>query len=698
LRVPLAPLLKGDDVELIAGLSIADPYRRLEDGTDPAVLDWQRSQADRADAYVAKLPGLARLKDRIDRYTIGRPERLGAVPRFAGGRWFRTEYPAGATQAHVVVAREPMGKGQVIFDAAGHIGDNGRAPFLSWISPAPDGRLLAIGLCLDGSEANKIRILDVESHEFLDDTPPQELMDNWMGGAQWLPDSSGFFFVALDGPRGSFRLRVFRHDVGQPAHTEPEAVPLLSGPGEDYVGVFVTKDWAVASQNLMRPRPVATLDLHDGDAQWRPFVTDPDVNLAGHAVREEFVAVTDHDAPRGRLVAVPLDISRDTGPASWRELVPESEAVIRGATAVGDLLYLSEFVDTYARIRVVDLEGTEVARLPLPGRGAMAEHAFPLMALAPVGHPDEFLFAFSSLIQSWGIYRHHLRGNSVETLKEPEVRLDAVVEDLWATSPDGTRVPYHVIRPTALSTAQPQPTLIHGYGGFNVPLTPQWPKMNAAFVEAGGVLVHAHLRGGGELGPAWWLAGSMHNKQNTYDDLYAIAEDLIAAGRTTSEQLGVTGGSDGGLLTGVAVTQRPDLWRAAVPRVPLLDLIGACRDPYGRAAIAEQFADPDDPRDVVRMLKFSPYHLVEDGTAYPAVYVYAGDHDPRCPAWHASKFVARLQEANPNGRPILLRIWENVGHGWATARDTEVAINTACLGFLITELGLATSPRHARLG
>jgi prolyl oligopeptidase len=213
----------------------------------------------------------------------------------------------------------------------------------------------------------------------------------------------------------------------------------------------------------------------------------------------------------------------------------------------------------------------------------------------------------------------------------------------------------------------------------------------ATFVEAGGVFVHAHLRGGGELGLEWWEGGRMRNKQNCYRDLYSVAEDLIAKGRTTTEQLAVTGGSNGGLMSGVAITQRPDLWRAAVPRVPLLDVLGACREPYGRAAIAEEFGDPEDPADVENLASFSPYQLIKDGVAYPAVWLDVGDTDPRCPAWHGRKFAARLQEANSGERPVLLRVWENVGHGWATAKDVEVRQWSSLLAFLFDQLELTPS-------
>jgi prolyl oligopeptidase len=718
------PAPRGGDVEVLAGLTFPDPFRALEDGRDPVVAGWQRAQAEIADGYTDGIGGVDRLRDRVARYM---DERVASIPRFAGGRWFRPDQSA-AGAAQIVVADRPFGAGEVVFAAAEHADSQGRTPFVSWSAPAPDGRLLAVGLCYDGSEANTIRIVDVGSGRLLDDRPPHLLMDNWMGGAQWLADSSAFFYVALYGPGSAFTLRIFRHDIGKPARPDPEPVPLFTTAGLDYVGVFVSRGgrWAVAAQGLVRPKPVAVLDLSGSDGRWRPFLTEIEATVTGHVIGDEYVAVTDHGANRGRVVAIPLPTGPPTpspstpgpgtpgpstsspstpgpstsgtshDPATWRTVVAESDAVLCSVTPVGDTIYLTELADTYARVRVVGLDGAELGRVPLPGRGALAAPSFPLMTPLPAGHPEEYLFGFSSLTESWGVYRHRPGDSSIETLRPPRARLDAVVEDLWATSPDGTRVPYHVVRRPDVPADAPQPTLVYAYGGYNAPFVPRFPRGMAAFVDAGGVLVHGHLRGGAEFGLDWWRGGRMRNKPNCYADLFAIAEDLIARGRTTAGRLAVTGGSNGGHMAGAAVTLRPDLWRAAVPRVPILDLVGACRDPYGRAAVAEELADPDDPADVAGLAAISPYHLVRDGTAYPAVYLDVGDTDARCPAWHGRKFAARLQEASAGrtgragDRPIFLRVWENAGHGWATPKDVEVSEHTAWLAFVIDQLGLTT--------
>jgi len=440
---------------------------------------------------------------------------------------------------------------------------------------------------------------------------------------------------------------------------------------------------------MLNPIPVAVLDLAARKPQWRPFVTDAQGTVAGRVIGDRYVAVTDIGAPRGRVVGIPLDSSTPNDSASWEEIVPESEAVIRSVWPVRDHLYVTEFVDTYARVRMFTVDGRLAGEVPLPGLGAIAELPFPLMNASAPTDESCFLFGFSSLIASWGTYLHRPGANEIVTLVAPEVTLDeAVVEDHWAVSSDGTRIPYHVVRLTRATAELPRPTLMYAYGGFNAPWVPQFPGAMAAFVAAGGLFVHCHLRGGGEFGLDWWSGGRLKNKQNCYRDLYAIAEDLIARGATRSDVLAVTGGSNGGLMAGVAAVQRPDLWCAVVPRVPLMDLIGACRDPYGRNAVSIDFGNPDDADEVRRLAGFSPYQMIEDGKAYPAVYIDAGDTDPRCPPWHARKFAARLQAAQAEDAPILVRIWSNVGHGWATAKDVEIEEHTEWLAFVMQQVGL----------
>jgi prolyl oligopeptidase len=671
---------KSNDMEIRAGVEFPDPYRWLESDTDE-VRQWQRAQAALASSYVREWPYFEELKKSVARFSA--TERAW-IPRFAGGKWFRKQ------GEQIVAADTPFGAGRVLFDPHREKPENPATPSVaSWISPSPDGRLIALGVCTNGSENNTIRLVTVATGASLPKPPPQLLMDSWTGGAGWLPDSSGFFFQALVGPAHAFKRQTLFHDIATSTQTEV-TLPSVDQESQDYTLINASHDgrYLVANHRLSTPIPVALKDLSKLGSDWRPFVTEVKGSVAGYVVGDRFIALTDIGAPRGRVVGIALDTKTPNDPATWTELVPESKAVIRSLTLVGNTVYLNELVDTYSRVRILK-NGGGVSEVPLPGKGAVANMGFPLMSLIPKGHPNEFIFSFSSLTASTGVYRYSPGRKELEVLDAPaNVLDDAVIEDYWATSADGTKIPYHTVRLKSVDFSKPRPTLINAYGGFGIAWPVAFPGPMAAFVMSGGVFICANIRGGGEFGLDWWEAGRLKHKQNGYADLYAVAEDMIKSGRTKSHLLAVTGGSNGGLMAGVAATQRPDLWKVVVPQVPLLDVIGAMRDPYGLHFIRMEFGDPDDPAEVRRMAGFSPYQLIKNGVQYPAVFVVAGDTDPRCPAWHSRKFAARLQAANAADTPILVHIWENAGHGGATDKGVQVTQATEWLAFTMRQLGM----------
>lgn len=667
-----------NSVETAAGIEFPDPYRWLENETEE-VQEWQTAQNQLASDYVHEWPHFEALQKSVVQYLV---DRISIIPRFAAGQWFRSD------QGRIIVSPTPYDEGRVIFDVQS--GNSNSSSVLSWMVPSPNGAILAIGICDDGSESNTIRLVDVDSGVLLTNPPKQMLMDNWTGGAAWLPDSTGFYFLAFEGDPANFKQRIFFHRMDDGVQS-PIDIPLPDADSQDYLLITISADgrYHIANQGSSNLRPIALLDTEQSDSKWRPFVTDVVGSVYGHVIGDQLIAVTDVGAPRSRIVAIPLNTTTPNDPGSWIERVQESEAVIRSVTPVGQFLYITEIVDTYSRVRIVDLTGKILGEVPLPGKGAIAEAYFPLDYLIPKGHPDEYLFSFSTFTQSCGVYRHRPGEADIETLDSPQISIDhAIVEDHWASSEDGTQIPYHSVRLASTDISAPQPTLMYGYGGFKIPLLPEYPGAMMAFVAAGGVFIHAHLRGGGEFGLDWWQGGCLQNKQNCYKDLYAIAEDLINSGRTTRQQLAVNGPSNGGLMAGVAATQRPDLWKAVVPRVPILDLIGALRDPYARKFVKDEFGDPDDPEEVKRMAAFSAYHLVKEYTEYPAIFLDAGATDPRCPPWHARKFAARLQAANANDTPILLHVWENAGHGQATDRHIQSLQYTEWLAFVMRQLGM----------
>ncbi|GAA1005219.1 prolyl endopeptidase [Acrocarpospora pleiomorpha] len=671
-----------DAADELAGSTIPDPYRWLEDDSEET-RQWQAEQAALAARYVRDRGQLDAVRESVLRH---RAPRFADVPVQTKSGWFRSEVVEGVTR--VVVGREPYRDERIVVEfPAEELGSE--PPSLPWFAPSPDGEVLAVGICRDGSEHNQIALYDVRTGARLPDSIERVLHDGWVGGVVWLPDSKAFFYLALVGPLSDFRQEVFYHRLGEPAATEPEKVPLPED-FREYILVQISDDgrWATAVGGRRAPVALARCRLTAMGREWEPFVTVADGAFYGHIVGDDYVAVTTVGADRGRMVSVAMDSVAPADPGTWREIVGESDAVIRGTTRVGDELYVSEWIDTYSRVRVISPDGAEVCRLELPGKGAAGEQAQPLMQLVARVGQEHFVFPFATFTASWGVYRHDRSTNRLDVLREPAVRLDGVtVEDRWATSADGTRVPYHVVSRSDVAERPDRPTLVYAHGGFNVGLSPVYQIQAGVIVDAGGTYVHAHLRGGGEFGLAWWNGGRRDCKQNTYDDLYAVAEDLIASGTTSSSALGLTGFSNGGLTACVAVTQRPSLWRVAVPRVPITDLLGAFRSSY-LSVTAREFGETADADGVAHLMSISPYHLVRDGTDYPAVYVDAGVNNPRCPPWQARKWAARMQAAQAGTAPILLHIWNDAGHGWATPVEVEIAQETEWLAFVLNELGV----------
>lgn len=679
---PFARTESATDVH--AGVAFPDPYHWLEANTDE-VRQWQHAQADVASGYVREWSYFDALSRSVERFSLAIQP---ALPRFAGGRWFKID------DGKVVVSDKPDGTGSVIFDVRQEQAGKPDVPVVvSWISPSPDGQKVALGVCTDGSERNTIRLVDSTTGSLDPQVPHQPLMDSWTGGVTWLRDSSGFFFEGLVGAAENVSKQVYLHrlEAGDQIAMEIPVAKSKGSGGADWTLVTVSRDGgvAVANRPMLNSRPVAFKDLRRPDSPWQPFLTDIEGMVAGCPCGNRFVAVTSVGAPRGRVVEIPLDCPSPNDSSAWKELVPESAAVIRSITLVGDCIYLSELVDTYARVRILHPNGT-LSEMPLPGPGVIDEQPFPLMNLVENGHPDEFLFLFSTLSTSLGVYCHRPGEKAFRVLQSPKIVLEnTVIEDHWAVSADGTRVPYHSIRLKGVDATKPLPTLLHAYGGFNAAWLPSFPGSMAAFVAAGGVFVNASIRGGSEFGLDWWEGGRQKNKQNCYADLYAVAEHMIGRGATSTDKLAFVGISNGGLMAGVITVQRPELWKVVVPRVPLFDLIGALRDPYGLMTIRTEFADPDDPAEVRRLAGFSPYHLVKDGVRYPAVFIDSGDTDPRCPPWHARKWAARLQVAQGGPAPILLRVYEKAGHGgWATEKGIQQLRDTEWLAFVMQQLGM----------
>ena len=656
-----------------------DPFRWLEEDADSTVAAWQTAQDDLAQAYLARLPASGPFAKRLA--AIGETEEV-AFPTFAGGRWFFTRVPEDQDLSVVEVSDSPTGPGRRLVDLNAMRTNEPLA--LQGALPSPDGRKVMFAWTAGGREEPDVRIIDVDSGKVL----VERLQHTRPTFFAWLPDSSGLLYLAMDTFATKGKASLFRLNLDQPTQPIEQTVDIshpVARPGASSDGRHVLL-WV----DHLAPRVEYILDTL-GDNTWQPFLKGVPGIFRGDILGDRFIAITDDGAPCGRLISIPLatPTQRDT----WKEIVPASDNVLSTVLVTGGRAVLLDLVDTYSRLRVYSKDGSFEGEIPLPGRGMVNSFGsyysiFNMMDPMARAGEAQVIFAFSSPTQSPSLHRADVATRKLTQLNKPARQLDAQVLDLAATSADGARVGYHVIARRDLDLSKPHPTVLHGYGGFNVAVLPGWfGSIWAAWIEAGGVFVLSHLRGGGEYGTPGWETGRLEHKQNSFNDVYATAEDLIRRGITTRDQLGVIGGSNGGVMAAVVAVQRPDLFRASVPQVPISDLLGRIRDPITMVSTLD-YGDPSDPEMAKVLYAWSPYQNVRDGVAYPAMMIDCGSNDPRCPPWHSRKLAARMQQASNDNQPILLRVRAAAGHG-AVGKTQKNQQSTEVLAFLAEQLGLA---------
>ena len=640
----------------------------------PESVAWQSDRDARATAFLESLPGRDVVAERVRANLTD--TRLTPVCR-RGGRWFQTAVLDPAAEQPVAVVRDaPTGPPRVLLDPNEISATRGKPVMLMATHPSPDGSMLACVLMEAGLEINELVLVDVQTG----DVVPHEVPWNVINFA-WLPDSSGFWCSARDVVDGALVCPVYRHVLGtEPGAAVPapealrDARPVVSADGRHV---------AVASGNTEQ-----RLDWIVRDGRLEPFLAGVPGGVTGTFHGGDLIAVVDGGAPRGRLVRIPVATAADA--STWTELLAESDDVLRYVEVVGDALVLGYLRDASSRLRLLTQDGELIEEVALPGDGVVS--AYPVGASHPaipmfVSGEDEISFVHSTFERSWGVYRYVVSERRLEVVVPPAIQLpNLVASTVAAVSADGAPLPTHVVHRADVDTTVPQPTLISGYGGFNLSFLPSFAPEHTAWLEAGGVLVLAHLRGGSEFGADWWRQGTRETKQRTFDDLFAVAELLLDSGRTTREQLAFKGESNGGLLAGAAIVQRPDLWAAVVADVPILDLLGFDRDPLTYLIGKDEYGDPRNPVEAEWLRDLSPVHNVRPAD-YPAVLVTVGANDPRCPAWHSRVFVDLLENAQSGPAPVLLRVYADQGHGASGLSQTSDK-NADWLAFVADATGL----------
>jgi prolyl oligopeptidase len=656
-----------------------DPYRWLEEDSDPAVAEWQRAQDALAQDYLAALPAAQDFAQRIA--AIGETDDV-TIPIFAGGRWFRRYVPEDQDLAVVEICDDPAGPGRRLIDLNAMRTDEPLS--IGNFIPSPDGRKAIFTWTAGGREEPDLRVIDIDTGEALVDGVPHRKPQNFA----WLPDSSGFIYLALDAALAG-EPSLYRVDLADPTAVTAEDVRVDHPVARPIL--CADRRHIVLAVDHLAPRLDYILDTQ-GDAGWQPFLKGVPGIFRGDILGDTFLAITDDGAPRGRLVAIPL--ATPTRRETWKEIIPASDNVLAFVMVTGDRAVLLDWVDTYSRLRVIGRTGEIEGEITLPARGMV--NSFGTNMVLPTmidpmarGADGEILFVFSAFGQSAAPYSANLDTREARQLTAPRATLDVQTLDLEARSADGARVLYHVVARAGLDLTKPQPTVITGYGGFNVSVAPGWMGVQwAAWIAAGGVVALAHLRGGGEHGTPWFEQGRMKLKQNSFNDVHAIAEDLVARGISASDRIGVTGGSNGGVMASAVAVQRPDLYRASVPVVPITDVLGRVRDPVTMVSSLD-YGDPADPVMAEVINSWSPYQSIRDGIAYPALLIDCGANDPRCPPWHGRKFAARVQQATAGDLPVLLRVRADAGHG-SVGRAQKERMSADILAFFAHQLGLAS--------
>lgn len=644
----------GDQVDDYHGVRVADPYRWLEDLDSAETAEWVQAQNELTSRYLDQLPERDAIRARLTE--LWDFERFG-VPFRRGERVFYMRNDGLQNQAVLWTAPTLHAEPTVLLDPNRWSEDGTVA--LTGLRVSDDGRLVAFGVSASGSDWQEWKVLDVQSREETGDRL------RWVkfSGASWTPDGKGFFYSRYDEPTGFEQLnyyqKLYYHRLGT-AQSDDELVFERPDCKEWGIHGEVTEDGRYLVLTITVGTDSRTClfyeDLADPSGEVVELLPGFEAEFAYLANDGPVLYVaTDLHAPRRRVVAI--DVT-NPGRASWRDVVAEAEDALESASVVRDRVFCVYLHHAASRVLVYRLDGTFEREVPLPGLGTVT--GFPGRRT----DRDTF-YSFDSYVAPPRIYRLELDSGSGELFREPKVAFDASAYEtsrVFYTSPDGTRIPMFVSHRTGLRRDGANPTVLYGYGGFRIPSTPMFRVGALGFMERGGIWAVPCIRGGGEYGEEWHLAGTKGRKQNVFDDFCAAAQWLVDDGYTSTSCLAIQGGSNGGLLVGACLNQRPDLFGAANAAVGVMDMLRFTRFTIGWAWTSD-YGDPDDPDDFRVLSAYSPLHNLRPGTAYPPTLITTADHDDRVWPGHSFKYAAALQAAQSGDAPVLLRVEVRAGHG-----------------------------------
>jgi prolyl oligopeptidase len=669
--------------ENLHGTKIVDPYRWLEDGTSAETQKWVADEMAYTRSVLDPLAGRDAIHKRLtELLSIG---SIG-VPRIAGKYYFYTRRDGMQNQPVLYVREGVDGKDRVLVDVNQLAADGTIA--LDWFYPAEHGKYVAYGTSSSGSEMSTLHIIDTRTGSVLPDT----IERTRAASIAWSLDSAGFYYTRYpnkgDVPEGQERYNrhVFYHLLG----TDPATDAPIFGEGrdpEDWPEVNLDNDGRLllitVSQGWIKTE-LFLMDLKKGTPPTR-ITTGKNFLYSGTVYNGRLYIVTNEEAPRFRVfMAEAGNYERD----DWTEIIPQTGGVLKDAELWGGKIFMQYEQDATSQLKIFDLGGTLLGNLTLPAIGSV-------FAAQGKWDRDEVFYGFESFTIPRSIYRYDLKsGTTTLWAKVDAPVIDPAsyeVKQEWYHSKDGTRVPMFIVSKKGLKKDGQNPTLLTGYGGFNVSLTPEFDSDIYLWLEHGGVYAVANLRGGAEFGEDWHRAGMLDKKQNVFDDMIAAGEYLISEKYASPNRLAIEGGSNGGLLMGAMLTQRPDLFRAVVCEVPLLDMLRYQGFQIAKLWIPE-YGNAENPEQFKWLYAYSPYHHVKAGVEYPAVLFTTADSDSRVDPMHAKKMTALMQASAANGssrtRPILLRIESKAGHGQGTPVAKQIEEGTDVYSFLFWQLGV----------
>ena len=679
---------KVDTVDTYFGTEVKDPYRWLEDDRSPETEAWVKEQNKTTFGYLEHIPFRTDLKNRLEK--LWNYEKLGSPFKKGDYTYF---YKNDGLQNQYVVYRTKGDAAAEVFLDPNTFSEDGTTS-LAGLSFTKDGSLAAYLISEGGSDWRKAIILNAETKEVVEDT----LIDIKFSGLSW-KGKEGFYYSSYDKPKGSElsaktdQHKVYYHKLGTPQKDDELIFGGTPSEKHRYIGAYVTED----NKYLLISASVSTSgnklfikDLEDPNGLLIPMVEDTDSdNYVIDNVGSKLYIETNRNAPNKKIVTVD---AKNPEAKNWVDFIPETENVL-SADFGGGYFFADYMVDAVSKIFQYDYNGKLIREVNLPGLGTAS-------GFGGEKEDKEFYFSFTNYNTPGSTYKYDVESGTYELYWKPEIDFnpaDYTSEQVFYESKDGTKIPMIITYKKGTELNGKNPTILYAYGGFNVSLTPSFSIGNAVWMEQGGIYAVPNLRGGGEYGKKWHDAGIKTKKQNVFDDFIAAAEYLVENKYTSKEYLAIRGGSNGGLLVGATMTQRPDLMQVALPAVGVMDMLRYHTFTAG-AGWAYDYGTAEDDDEMFQYLKgYSPVHNVKTGTAYPATLVTTGDHDDRVVPAHSFKFAAELQEKQEGTNPTLIRIETNAGHGAGTPVSKTIEQYADIFGFTLYNMGYTELPNKSVL-